>query len=195
MPEYDIFFIDFGNRATVSAKEIRQIPPTLEAVPPQAHLATLAFIHCPTDMEEDIGYEVMERLAEVTKNGALTLSGFIEKKTASKTDSQMVWGKNVATNTSANSKTVLLHLTLFPGQDEGLDVSKSINAILVQDGLARVLDEKTVGSMDSAAANVYSEIEKKEKIARQSHLGIWEYGDPGNDDDDDGGFPSLNKRR
>ncbi len=43
-PEYDVFFIDFGNADHVRAAATRTITPDLSAVPPQAHPASLAFL-------------------------------------------------------------------------------------------------------------------------------------------------------
>lgn len=43
-PQYDIFFIDYGNKEKVNSKAVRPISAALAAVPPQAHLCTLAYI-------------------------------------------------------------------------------------------------------------------------------------------------------
>ena len=43
-PQYAVVFMDFGNQETVGGKRVRAIEPALAAVPPQAHLCSLAYL-------------------------------------------------------------------------------------------------------------------------------------------------------
>lgn len=43
-PQYDVLFMDFGNRERVKGTVTRPITPALAAVPAQAYNATLAFV-------------------------------------------------------------------------------------------------------------------------------------------------------
>ncbi len=43
-PEYDVLFMDFGNRERVAGRRVAAMAPSLAAVPPQAHAATLAYL-------------------------------------------------------------------------------------------------------------------------------------------------------
>ena len=43
-PQYDVAFIDYGNKEHVTGAAVRAITPALEAVPPQAQAATLAYV-------------------------------------------------------------------------------------------------------------------------------------------------------
>ena len=43
-PDYLITFLDFGNQDVVSAASVRAMEPALAAVPPQAQLASLAYL-------------------------------------------------------------------------------------------------------------------------------------------------------
>ena len=45
------------------------------------------------------------------------------------------------------------------------------------------------------AAEVVEALRACEEQARKHHLGMWEHGDPGSEDDDDGGFPALGGKR
>jgi len=186
MPKYDIIFIDFGNRARVDNRSIRDIPSTLAAVPPQAHLATLAFVHSPVEVQDDLDIVVMERLADLTQHGRKVLNGFIELKSEiSSHQNGKAWGtKREPQNGNQES---IIHLTLM--SDESQDVSNSINATMVKEGLAKVVACKGINCMSEAAKFVYDELILSEKIARQNHVGLWRYGDIDDEDEDD--FPSL----
>ena len=41
---YDVYFVDYGNREKVDSRKVRTMDAALAAVPPQVHLATLAYI-------------------------------------------------------------------------------------------------------------------------------------------------------
>lgn len=182
-PTYDIVFVDFGNTASVSWKFIRPIPSTLAVVPPQAQLATLSFTHVPVELDEDLEFLAMQRLAELTKNGSVVLKGFIDTKSkVPNSANNGAWG-------AKNSKNDLLyHLTLFDGKDTSNPLN-SLNATLIKEGLAKVDECTNVGVIDPESLFTMQKLQQMEKIARQNHEGMWEYGDiDGNDDE---GFPSL----
>lgn len=55
--KYDVQFVDFGNRdAGLTRDDVRPMPQTLAVVPPQAHLATLAFVRAPIELRDDLNY-------------------------------------------------------------------------------------------------------------------------------------------
>ena len=168
--EYEVFFIDFGNRSIVSDQLIQPIPEGLAAVPPQAHLATLAFIHVPIDLRDDVGIEAMRTMARISNNGAEALHGFREMISNQDT------GEEIA------------HLSLFSKDADENDKESSINAEMVHDGLARVV--KSWNNVGADALDFIQVLEDQEKTAKQYHYGIWEYGDVSDDDDDDD-YPKL----
>jgi len=168
--EYEVFFIDFGNRSIVSDQLIQPIPEGLAAVPPQAHLATLAFIHVPTELRDDVGIEAMRSMARMSNNGAEALHGFKEMISNSDTGEEIV------------------HLSLFSRNSNENDKDRSINAEIVQEGLARVV--KSWNNIGTDALEFIKTLENHEKTAKQYHYGIWEYGDVSDDDDDDH-YPKL----
>lgn len=99
---------------------------------------------------------------------------------------ELVWGKTMMANIERKERladgTHRLHLSLGDRESQVL-----VNAALLRAGLARV---------DRVRGEQYREMLEKlreeESKARQSHLGIWEYGDPGSDDEDEdrrGGKP------
>lgn len=154
--DYKVFFIDFGNTGRVGKNSVRSIPQVLSAVPPQAHMATLAFSWIPKNVWDEVGGEAMERVAFLTKHGSLKLSGF--KEACSKTQ----------------DGTLLHHLTLFPG-DVGSDISQSINADLIRNGLAKSAKLPVSGTPESES--ICKAFQAIEQQAVQARRGIFEYGD------------------
>ena len=43
-PEYEVLFVDYGNRDRAGGSNVRAIEPSLAAIPPQAHQSTLAYL-------------------------------------------------------------------------------------------------------------------------------------------------------
>jgi len=91
---------------------------------------------------------------------------------------ELVWGKTMMANIERKERPAdggRLHLSLGDRESQVL-----VNAALLRAGLARV---------DRVRGEQYKEMLEKlreeESKARQGHLGIWEYGDPGSDDEDE----------
>lgn len=70
------------------------------------------------------------------------------------------------------------------------DVAGSANARLLSAGLARFVEERRAS--EAAEAGVLEALRACEEKARKSHVGMWRYGDPGEDSDDD--YPTLGAR-
>lgn len=103
---------------------------------------------------------------------------------------ELVWGKTMMANIERKERLLegtRFHLSLGDRESQVL-----VNAALLRAGLAKV---------DRVRGEQYREMLEKlrdeESKARQSHLGIWEYGDPGSDDDEEsdrrGGKPKGKK--
>ena len=175
-PQYDVFFIDFGNKGRATNDTLRVMPQALSAVPPQAHAATLAFTHVPVELRDDVGFAAMNKIAMLTNNGSKELSGFKEAESRSVETETAAWGAKAA----SQGATTVLQLTLFPGEVKD-DVSVSINGQIVADGLGKI--KNTQAPLSSESKRAFEDLEKVEKLARQDHVGIWEYGDIGDDED------------
>jgi staphylococcal nuclease domain-containing protein 1 len=168
-PKYDVFFIDFGNRDSgLSTSSVRPMPQTLAAVPAQAHLATLAFVRAPVEIRDDLGFIVMDRVASLTHSGSIVLEGY--KESMSRTEEGVT----------------VLHLTLFPGAASE-DVSCSINGELAMDGLVKCSKEPP---RDPQSRSLFVTLQDLERDARRRHLGIFEFGDVSDDEDEDA-YPIL----
>jgi staphylococcal nuclease domain-containing protein 1 len=159
-PKYDVLFIDFGNRDHgLTSDTLRPLTPALNAVPPQATLAKLAFVHAPTELRDDLNYLVMERIAELTDGGTKALKGYKE----------------------AVGSDGALHLTLYvPGSTSG-KAGDSINGELAMDGLVKCTTSTNL--YQAEGLEILEGLKHLEREARQSHLGIFEYGDVDDDED------------
>ena len=180
--EYKVFFIDYGNTECVKKSDVRAVPQSLSAVPPQAHLASLAFVRCP-NLSDDYGLEAAQQLSKVV-GGGKKLQGMIEKSFTGTDGPEMLltlWSSSSDPG-SVNGRT---------GGNVGY--GQSVNSILVCEGLARVIERRDKNQR-SERATILEELWSQEEEARARHIGLWRYGDPGDDDDeDDGGFPALRR--
>lgn len=86
---------------------------------------------------------------------------------------ELVDGKQVVANVEARDNDVL-YLTLGDRETQTL-----VNAALLRAGLAKL--EKPKGSYQK---QLIEKLREEEDYARSNHLYIWEYGDPGSDDED-----------
>ncbi|KAL6773756.1 TXC1 [Auxenochlorella protothecoides x Auxenochlorella symbiontica] len=171
-PEYDIYFVDFGNRQRAKGAAVRPMDAALAAVAPQATPATLAFVKAP-GLDDEYGVDAASMLAELVGSGA-KLSAVVESR-----ERVQAAGKQWAAQAA-----VKLHLTLRSGA-EG---ESSVNAKLVAAGLARLAAPKGRGSSSPAL----EEVRAAQDQARRSRVGLWRYGDPGSDSEEEGGsYPKL----
>lgn len=169
--DYEVFFIDYGNKDRVKKEDVRSMPADLSAVAPQAHQCTLAFTRAP-GLNDDYGVEAAERLSELVAGG-IKLQCIREA---------------VKYNSAEGSSEWLL--TLYPSGTDTSETGNSINSMLIKEGLCRVNQEHGKG-LGLEASNAISDLLSQEDEARRQHLCLWRYGDPGDDDDDDGDFPAL----
>jgi len=190
-PQYDMLFLDFGNKDRVPASAVRPSPPELAAVPPQAHLAALAYVRAP-ELDADYGVEAAQALSEMVGSGK-KLRAIIEarERPAGAPVATKGWGNNSAATTPIGQ--YKLFLTILLG-DEATpeDYNDSVNCQMVCHGLARVVEPRRGRPAPIGEAGaVYEAVRAAMDEARADHAGIFEYGDPGSDDEDDGGFPAM----
>jgi len=95
----------------------------------------------------------------------------------------LVWGKTMMANIERrDGNTVYLSLG-------DRDSKVHVNAALLRAGLAKV--ERVRGEQ---FREMMDKLKEEENKARSSHAGIWEYGDPGSDEDDDDKRKGLKRR-
>lgn len=174
-PQYDVHFMDFGNREKVKGADTRPITPALAAVPAQAHQATLAYVKAP-GLDDEYGMEAAQFLSELL-GGGRRLPAVIERRERTAASGKG-WGAQAPQK---------LHLTLF---EKLGDVYSSANARLLLAGLARFAAPPR-GVDGGEVAEALLACEEK---ARRGHVGMWRYGDPGEDSDQDD-YPVIGGRQ
>ncbi|XP_024522172.1 ribonuclease TUDOR 1 isoform X1 [Selaginella moellendorffii] len=160
--EYEVFYIDYGNQEVVPLSQLRPIDPSVAGTPGLAQWCSLAHVRVPGE-----GEEFCEEAAEFICTSK-TMMAKVEGRDAS---GGKVKGQGSGTR---------LIVTLVD-----VDTSMSVNAGLLEAGLARV---DKAGKWDSkekrAALEVLAEHQEK---ARKARLNIWQYGDVDGSDDEDKG--------
>jgi staphylococcal nuclease domain-containing protein 1 len=153
---FKVKYVDYGNSEVIPADRIRKLPQEFHQFRHQAHEAVLAYIKTPP-VEEENGKDAAEYFKE------------------------LVWGKtmmaNVENKDPLDTKT-RYHLSLGDRESQ-----VHVNAALLRAGLAKV--ERVRGRAFDQIKELINKLREEESKAREAHLGIWEYGDPGSDDEDE----------
>ncbi|KAG8388177.1 hypothetical protein BUALT_Bualt02G0098700 [Buddleja alternifolia] len=164
--KFEVFYIDYGNQDIVSYSQLRPLDSSVSAGPGLAQLCSLAFVKVPGE-EEDYGQEAGLRLCEHILSGPKEFRAVIEEKDLS-------LGKVKGKGTGPVFMVTLIDT----------EADKSINAIMLQEGLARLEKRRRWEPKDRQVA--LDELEKYQTEAREQRLGMWEYGDIASDDEDAG---------
>jgi staphylococcal nuclease domain-containing protein 1 len=170
-------FVDYGNVAKIVVKQVRMLDPGLDtAFPPAAKPATLALVRC-RELNQDEGPE------------------------AARTLSRLAFGKELTLRVHTTIEGVM-HGTLYVPREEGgggsrtnsparryeVSNSTSINEQLVEDGLARCISDKDAAifarNSQASVLELHGELKDAQEKARKARIGIWVYGDVGEDDDE-----------
>ncbi|CAA0811227.1 TUDOR-SN protein 1 [Striga hermonthica] len=162
--KFEVFYIDYGNQETVPYSQLRPLDSSVSAASGLAQLCSLAFVKVP-GLADDYGQEAAIRLSELLLSAPKEFRAVIEDKD---TSGGKVKGQGTGT---------VFMLTLIDTEAE-----MSINAIMLQEGLARL--EKRRRWESKERQQTFDELDKYQTEAREKRLGMWEYGDIASDDED-----------
>lgn len=158
-----VLFIDYGNISTVSvATHLRPLDVQLDVdrIPATAKECILALVKV-RGLDDDEGIEAARFLQQSSWGGEMTARIFCETE-----------GK--------------LEILLYSSSS-----SNSINEQMVEAGLARVMKKKEYYGLMNKLVNpdglmdFAGDLSAAEETARKSRIGMWRYGDVGDDDDDE----------
>lgn len=150
----EVVYIDYGNSETQPWSALRPLEPTrfgLQKLKPQAVDAALSFVQFPTSPEYIA--DAVAALNEIT----------LER--------DLVANVDLANDPRENN---LMWVTLMDPK-EASDNTKSVNAEIVQEGLAMVA--RKLRPFERAAGDIVADLKTKEATAKEERRGIWEYGD------------------
>ncbi|KAF7840208.1 ribonuclease TUDOR 1-like [Senna tora] len=162
--KFEVFYIDYGNQEEVTYSQLRPIDPSVSAAPGLAQLCSLAYIKVP-NLEEDFGQEAAEYLSEHTLNSGKEFRAKVEDKD---TSGGKVKGQGTGT---------ILGVTLV-----AVDAEISVNAAMLQEGLARIEKRNRWDRKERQLA--LDNLEMFQQEARTSRRGIWQYGDIQSDEEE-----------
>ncbi|KAJ7569603.1 hypothetical protein O6H91_01G085700 [Diphasiastrum complanatum] len=163
--EYEVFYLDYGNQEIIPLSKLRPLDVSVgAAVQGLAQLCSLAYIKVP-ELEEDFGVEAAELLSASTIG---------DKKIMMKVEDKDLSGGKVKGQGTGTRLVVTL---------VDVETTRSINATLVEAGLARI--EKK-GKWDTKEKQTALEnLADFQETARKARLNIWQYGDVESDDEDE----------
>jgi staphylococcal nuclease domain-containing protein 1 len=157
---YEVRYIDYGNREVISPTRIRELPHEyVELIPPQARDGKLLFVKAP-DVEK----------SEFGRDSTAALHDLLFDKTLF---AEQVYTDKIAGFKDAKEAQYLYHLIIT---EDKVDLNKA----MISHGQAKV--EKVFDPID---APYYQALLELQKNARDERLGIWQYGDYPDSEDEE----------
>ncbi|KAG8081814.1 hypothetical protein GUJ93_ZPchr0014g46995 [Zizania palustris] len=80
-PEFDVFYLDYGNQEVVPYSRLRSIDPSISSVPPLARLCRLAFVKVP-DLSEYLGRQAAMYLSTILLASKKEFEATVEERDA-----------------------------------------------------------------------------------------------------------------
>jgi staphylococcal nuclease domain-containing protein 1 len=163
-----VLFVDYGNVATVlTAEHLRPLDMTLgtDRIPAIAKEAVLALVTT-RSLDHDEGIDAARLLQK------------------------LCWGKELVIRTLAPDENGKMTVTI--GLDGGKrDDSATFNAKLVEEGIARCAKQSSADILHMKLVDpdvipeLHQALQMAEQVARKARVGMWRYGDVGDEDPDD----------
>jgi len=152
--QYEVRYIDFGNRESLGVDRIRKLPKEyIDLLSPQAKDAKLLYVKAPA-LESEFGRDSLSALRDLMWEKELSAEQvFTEKAPGLK-------------NTDWKDPQLIYHLIVTNNEDK-----TDLNKTMVGQGHAKV--QSLVADQDP----YYTALEEIQEEARGKRLGIWQYGD------------------
>lgn len=163
-PRFEVFFIDYGNRERLPTDRVKPAEAALAAVPAQAKVAQLAYLRVP-GLDQEFGEEAASTLAALVGGGKRLRASVIGREK----------GVPGARHPGKAGGKLLVVL-----KEEG--AARSINAEMLAAGMARLPSLRKL--RDPAAREAVTKLGEHQEEARRAHRGIFEFGDPGDSDEE-----------
>mmetsp|Transcript_9984 Transcript_9984/g.28669 ORF Transcript_9984/g.28669 Transcript_9984/m.28669 type:complete len:953 (+) Transcript_9984:302-3160(+) len=169
---YDMVFVDFGNKESMPVERVRTMEPALSAVPAQALPCELAFLKVPA-LDSDNGMEAASYLAQLTSHGRpMDMTPVATDKPEG--------GKNPL----ASKPVLKVVLALARSEESSSSAApKTVNEEMLAAGLAKLARSR--GRLPQGDPELMTALEAAEDSAKKAHAGIWQYGDPGDSDEEE----------
>ncbi|CAN6270347.1 unnamed protein product [Urochloa humidicola] len=158
--EFLVFYIDYGNQEIVTYSHLRSLPAnqSTSLVPPLAKLFRLAFITVP-NITDNLGEQAARYLSMVLLDNEKEFKARVEDR------------DTIESKQEGQGNGEVLLVTLFDD-----DTESSINAAMLENGLAEIERNRLVSWGSRAAVK---SLEEFQEHAKKEHRGIWRLRDVG----------------
>jgi staphylococcal nuclease domain-containing protein 1 len=153
--ESEVIYIDYGNSEKIPWSRLRPLPQaqfSAQKLRPQAVDAVLSLLQLPTN--SDYLAEAISYITEITAN------------------------RELVANVDFTAPEGTLYITLYDPQSSE-KLTDSINSDVVSAGYAMVPTK--LKPWERGFSDVLKALREKMEVAKDAHLGMWEYGDPTED--------------
>lgn len=191
----NVYFVDYGHRAMVSVKDLRALPLPLQHYAPQAVPCKLSFLRA-----QNVGTDAGVAAARALNSLAWAKCCLIKVNGRERTPPS----NNKTSNTSPISIPPQLDVSLYAVEsyaEDHLAHATNVGVKLVRHGFLRIsttLARKSRGlghpkrrggsktrTHTETTNETLQELEVAQDMAHKEHLRIWQYGHPGDSDDED----------
>jgi hypothetical protein len=148
----------------------------------------LSYTYRSPGLDDEYGLEAAQTLASLVGGGKKVKAVVERRERASSAafgagDKKAVWGGGNIARSAASGPDRLL-LTVFLSADEEESAEDTANARMLDEGMARIAEPaRGTPPLSAPASALLAVLRESESRARRAHVGMWEFGDPGSEDE------------